>query len=85
MMVLTNKLEVDRIDATLLVEELAKIYSTPNPKGWCEAKKSNWYWLIGILFTIAGSNIYTQNLSMNPTQVWLIAIFDIKENIPNLR
>ena len=39
MMVLTNKLEVDRIDATLLVEELAKIYSTPTPKGWHEAER----------------------------------------------
>ena len=43
MMVLTNKLEVSRTDAALLVEELAEIYSTPTPKGWREAKKSNWY------------------------------------------
>ena len=43
MMVLTNKLEVDRTDATLLVEELAKIYTTPTPKGWHEAEKSNLY------------------------------------------
>ena len=41
MTVLTDKPEVDRIDAALLVEELADIYSTP--KGWREAKKSNWY------------------------------------------
>ena len=27
------------VDAALLVEELAKIYSTPTPKGWREAKK----------------------------------------------
>ena len=39
MMVLTDKPEVDWIDATLLVEELAEIYSTPIPKGWREAKK----------------------------------------------
>ena len=38
MTVLTDKPEVDRIDAALLVEELAKIYSTPTPKGWREAK-----------------------------------------------
>ena len=38
MMVLTDKPEVDRIDAALLVEELAEIYST-TPKGWSEAKK----------------------------------------------
>ena len=38
-MVLTNKPEVDQIDAALLVEELAEIYSTPTPKGWRKAKK----------------------------------------------
>ena len=38
-MVLTEKPEVDRIDAALLVEELAEIYSTPTPKGWREARK----------------------------------------------
>ena len=39
MTVLTDKLEVDRIDAALLVEELVGIYITPTPKGWREAKK----------------------------------------------
>ena len=43
MTVLTDNPEVGRTDAALLVEELAEIYSTPTPKGWCEAKKSNWY------------------------------------------
>ena len=43
MMVLIDKSEVDWIDAALLLEELAEIYSTPTPKGWREAKKSNWY------------------------------------------
>ena len=47
MMVLTNKPEVDRIDAALLVEELIEIYSTPTPKGWRKAKKGN---CIGWLF-----------------------------------
>ena len=42
-MVLTDKPKVDRTDATLLVEELAKIYTTPTRKGWRKAKKSNWY------------------------------------------
>ena len=37
MTVITDKPEVNRIDATLLVEELAEIYSTPTPKGWHEA------------------------------------------------
>ena len=39
MMVLTDKSKVDRIDATLLVEELVENYITPTPKGWCEAEK----------------------------------------------
>ena len=43
MIVLTNKSEVDQIDAALLVEDLTEIYSTPTPKGWREAEKSNWY------------------------------------------
>ena len=37
--VLTDKPEVDRIDAALLVEELAEIYSTPTPKGCVKPKK----------------------------------------------
>ena len=32
--------EVDRIDAAILTEELIEIYSTPTPKGWLEPKKS---------------------------------------------
>ena len=43
MTVLIDKPKVDQIDTTLLVEELAEIYITPTPKGWCDAKKSNWY------------------------------------------
>ena len=35
------------VDAALLVEELIEIYSTPTPKGWREAEKSN---CIGWLF-----------------------------------
>ena len=27
------------VDAALFAEELVEIYSTPPPKGWCEAKK----------------------------------------------
>ena len=38
MTVLTDKPEVDQIDAALLVEELAEIYSTSAPKGWREAE-----------------------------------------------
>ena len=43
MTVLTDKLEVGQIDAALLIEELVKIYTTPTPKGWRKAKKSNLY------------------------------------------
>ena len=43
MTVLIDKSEVGRTDTTLLVEELAENYTTPTPKGWREAKKSNWY------------------------------------------
>ena len=31
--------EVDRIDAAVLAEELTEIYSTPTPMGWPEPKK----------------------------------------------
>jgi hypothetical protein len=30
---------IDQIDAAVLAEELAEIYSTPTPKGWPELKK----------------------------------------------
>ena len=43
MTVLTDKPKVDQIDAALLVEEFAEIYSTPTLKGWREAEKNNWY------------------------------------------
>ena len=43
MMVLIDKPEVGRTNAALLAKELAEIYTTPPPKGWREAKKSNWY------------------------------------------
>ena len=39
MTVLTDKLKVDRTDATLLVEELTEIHTTPTPKGWREDEK----------------------------------------------
>ena len=48
-------MEVDRIDATVLAEELIEIYSTPTPKGWPEPKKVIDLYLIDcVLFTIAG-------------------------------
>ena len=39
MTVLIDKPKVSRTDVALLVEELAEIYTTPTPKGWCKAKK----------------------------------------------
>ena len=71
------------VDAALLVEELAEIYSTPTPKGWREAEKSNCIdWLVVCLHW-PGSNIYTRNLNMNLTQIRLITILIVKQNIPN--
>ena len=52
MTVLIDKPEVGRTDAALLVEELTKIYTTSTPKGWHEAKKSNWYLLSECPLTI---------------------------------
>ena len=76
------------VDAALLVEELTEIYSTPTPptpKGWREAEKNNCIdWLV-VSLQWQGSNIYTQNINMNPTQIRLITILVVKENIPKLR
>ena len=48
-------MEIDRIDAAVLAEELAEIYSTPTPKGWPEPKKVSNLYLIDCVFdTIAG-------------------------------
>ena len=77
--------EVDRIDATVLAEELAEIYSTPTPKGWPEPKKVIDLYLIDCFFTIAGvwylypgpkNEPYS---SMTQYNLWH------NENIPNLR
>ena len=86
-MVLIDKPEVGQTDEALLAEELAKIYSTPTPKRWPEPKKvSNLYLIDYVSFYNSwGSNIYTRSLDMNPTRTWLITIFVIDENIPNLR
>ena len=50
MMVLTDKPEVDRTDASLLAEELIEIYSTPTPKGWHGAEKGKLYLIDWISF-----------------------------------
>ena len=48
-------MEIDQIDAAILAEELAEIYSTPTPKGWPESKKvNNFYIGLIVVVTIAG-------------------------------
>ena len=48
-------MEVDQIDAAVLVEKLAEIYSTPTSKGWPEQKKVSNLYLIDCVFdTIVG-------------------------------
>ena len=42
--------EVDRIDAAILAEELTEIYSTPTPKGCSEPKKVIDLYLIDCCF-----------------------------------
>ena len=47
--------EVNRIDAAVLAEELAEIYSTPTPKGWLEPKKvNNLYWIDCVFYNSRG-------------------------------
>ena len=43
MMVLIDMPKVGRTDVALLIEEFAEIYTTPTPKGWHGAEKSNLY------------------------------------------
>ena len=47
-------MEVDRIDAAILAEELVEIYSTPTPKGWLEPKKVTCIGLIVVLYNSQG-------------------------------
>ena len=80
-------MEVDRIDAAVLAEELAKIYNTPTPKGWLELKKVIDLYLIDCLmsFIIAGVwYLYSESKhepysSTTQYNLWY------NENIPNLR
>ena len=71
-------MEVDQIDAAVLVEELAEIYSTPTPKGWPEQKKVIDLYLIDWLSsTIAGVWYLYQEPKTNPIRVRLNTIFGI--------
>ena len=58
MTVLTDKPEVGRTDAALLIEELVEIYTTPTPKGWRKAKKVIGIDWLDVSFTIAGGPIF---------------------------
>ena len=51
-------MEVDRIDAAVLAEELAEIYSTPTLKGWPEPKKVNNWYLIDCVFDTIAEGLY---------------------------
>ena len=71
-------MEVDRIDAAVLAEELAEIYSTPTPKGWPELKKVIDLYLIDCCsFTIAGVWYLYPEPKTNPIRVRLNTIFGI--------
>ena len=71
-------MEVDRINAVVLAEELAEIYSTPTPKGWPELKKvSNLYLIDYFPLTIAGVWYLYSGPKTNPTRVRLNTIFGI--------
>ena len=71
-------MEVDWIDAAILAEELAEIYSTPTPKGWPEPKKVIDLYLIDWLFsTIAVVWYLYPEPKMNPIRVRLNTIFGI--------
>ena len=79
-------MEVDRIDASILAEELAEIYSTPTPKGWPEPKKVIDLYLIDCSFsTIAGVWYLYPEPKTNPTRIRLNTILWYEGNIPILR
>ena len=62
MTVLTDKPEVKWIDATLFVEELIKIYITPTPKDWREAKKVKTVLIDREMYLIQWPRVYIYTL-----------------------
>ena len=46
------------VDPALFVEELVEIYSTPTPKDWREAKKSNCIGRLFVFFTRSRGYIF---------------------------
>ena len=80
-------MEVDQIDATVLAEELAEIYSTPTPKGWLEPKKViNLYLIDWFSLTIAGVwYLYPKPKYESYLSTICYRLWHKNENIPNLR
>ena len=79
-------MEVDRIDAVVLVQELAEIYSTPTPKGCLEPKKVIDLYLIDcVSFTIAGVWYLYPEPKTEPYSSTTQYNLWYNENIPNLR
>ena len=83
---LQQVVEVDRIDAAILAEELAEIYSTPTSKGG-QSRKSKWlvYWIDCVFYNSWGL------VFISETYAWLLSKHDssqslaLRENIPNVR
>ena len=78
-------MEVDRIDAAVLAEELAEIYFTPTPKGWPEPNKVIDLNLIDCSFTIAGVWYLYPKPKHGSYLIMIRYNLRYKENIPNLR
>ena len=72
---LQQAVEVDRIDAAVLAEELVEIYSTPTPNVWLEPKKVIDLYLIDWFSTIAGVWYLYPEPKTNPTRVRHNTIF----------
>ena len=79
--------EVDRIDAAILAEELAEIYSTPTPKGWPELKKVIYLYLIdSFFFTVAEVwYLYPESKHESYSSTICYRLWHKNENIPNLK
>ena len=80
-------MEVDRIDAAILAEELIKIYSTPTRKGWPEPKKVIDLYLIDwLILTIARVwYLYLEPKHESYSSTICYRLWHKNKNIPNLR
>ena len=79
-------MEVDRIDAAVLADELIEIYTTPTPKGGRSQKKVNNLYLIDcVSFTIAGVHyLYPEPKHESYSSTTRYILWN-EENIPILR